>query len=79
MSSRGSVPDRFVYVVSEINRILPDVSSDHPNFYEFRRMRELAFISLDDGIAAAMRVCDLAEGFQLMKREQAQAKSGDQP
>jgi hypothetical protein len=70
----SSVSDRFVHAMGEIERLLPQLTSEHPEFYETYRMREMAFNALADGIAAALRVCDMAEGMKL-RRERTAART----
>mgnify|MGYP006891192168 CR=1 FL=1 len=70
--SRGSVSDRFVSVMGEIERIFPNVTSDHPDFYVNHKLRELALAALDRGIGMAFEVCDSAEGVRLTAARLAQ-------
>lgn len=74
--SRGSIPDQFVFALSELRRVFPDVSNDHPDFWENIKMREIAGSALMRGIDTALQMCDVAESIR-MRRERAGKPAGE--
>ena len=61
-----SLADQFIAVMAEIAEIEAGVDNDHPHRYPLRCLRQVAHQQIENALAEARRIADLA---RVLKKE----------